>query len=309
MTPSAVTIGNFDGVHAGHRQIMHRLIAIAKHNGWRSVVLTFDPHPSKVVAPDRAPRLITTPQERAELLHALGIDLVEILPFTKEVSMLTPEEFVKQVLVDRLCARAVLVGHDFRFGHKASGLADTLRDLGQKYGFYVEIVEPVKCRNRVVSSTEIRRLVESGDVSTAGRLLDRPFTLEGEVVKGHGVGSKQTVPTLNLKTSAELLPKVGVYITRTTDRNTPRSWESITNVGYRPTFGGTSLTIETFLLSRLEGDPPVEIRVEFLRRIRDEQKFESPEALKLQIMKDVSRAQAYFRRRKLPLYSRLLSTG
>ena len=147
-----------------------------------------------------------------------------------------------------------------------------------------------------MSSSEVRRLIEAGNVSLACRLLERPFALEGQVVPGHGVGSKQTVPTLNLHTEAELLPATGVYITRTSDLKSDRRWDSITNVGYRPTFDGDSLTVETFLLSPLSGEPPAEIRVEFLRRVREERKFENPSALKTQILKDVARAQAYFRR-------------
>ncbi len=294
--PAAVTIGNFDGVHCGHRHIMRRVVEIARENDWRAVVLTFDPHPTRLVAPDRAPRLLTTLERRRELMVGQGIDEVVILPFTAEVARLTPEEFVKQILVDQLGARAVLVGDNFRFGNRAAGNTGTLRELGSKYGFTTETVHAIRRHNRVVSSSEIRRLVETGKVSLACRMLGRPFALEGTIVPGHGVGSKQTVPTLNLKTDAEVLPARGVYITRTFDLQAEREWNSITNVGYRPTFGGETLTIETFLLIKLVGQPPVEIRLEFLRRVRDERKFESPEALRSQILKDVARAQAYFRR-------------
>jgi riboflavin kinase/FMN adenylyltransferase len=294
--PCAITIGNFDGVHKGHRQIMQRVRAIAREHGWKSAVLTFDPHPSKLVAPARAPRLLTTPDERARLMLEQGIDEVLILPFTVEIAKLTPEEFVREILADKLNARAVLVGDNFRFGHRAAGDAETMEELGGKYSFSTEIVGAISWRGRVISSSEIRRLIEAGSVSLACRLLGRPYALQGRVVHGEGRGSKETVPTLNLDTQAEVLPKTGVYVTRTREPNGTRNWPSITNIGYRPTFNGHGLSIETYLLSSLEGAPPEEISVEFLRWVREERKFENAEALKAQIFRDVGRAQAYFRR-------------
>ncbi|HEV2688183.1 MAG TPA: bifunctional riboflavin kinase/FAD synthetase [Bryobacteraceae bacterium] len=294
--PCAITIGNFDGVHLGHRQIMRRIVAIAREHGWKSAVLTFDPHPTRLVAPDRAPRLLTTPEQRARLILGQGIDEVLILPFTSEIAKLTPEEFVREVLVGRLKAREVLVGDNFHFGHKAAGNAGTLKELGRTFGFQTDVVTAISWRGVVISSSEIRRLVEAGDVARACRLLGRPYALEGAVVHGEGVGSKQTVPTLNLDTQAEVLPKPGVYVTRTREGNGSREWPSITNVGYRPTFDGRRLTIETFLLSGLNGATPERISVEFLRWVREERKFPDPAALKAQILRDVGRAQAYFRR-------------
>jgi riboflavin kinase/FMN adenylyltransferase len=294
--PCAITIGNFDGVHKGHQQIMQQVRGIGREHGWKAAVLTFDPHPSKLVAPDRAPRLLTTPDQRARLILEQGIDEVLILPFTPDIAKLTPEEFVREILVGRLKARAVLVGDNFRFGNRAAGDAGTMEELGRNYGFSTEIVRAISWRGRVISSSAIRRLLEAGNVSLACRLLGRPYALQGRVVHGEGRGSKQTVPTLNLDTAAEVLPKVGVYVTRTRESAGVRSWPSITNVGYRPTFNSHGLTIETYLLSSLEGAPPEEISVEFLRWVREERKFENAEALKVQILRDVGRAQAYFRR-------------
>jgi riboflavin kinase/FMN adenylyltransferase len=293
--PSSLTIGNFDGVHAGHARILRRVCEVARENGWKPSVLTFDPHPTRIVAPSRSPRLMTTPEQRCRLMEQEGIGQVLILPFTREVAQLTPEQFVRDVLVEALDARAVLVGENFRFGHKHAGDTRLLRELGAQLGFRVEVLPGLTLRRAMVSSSEIRRLVETGDVSRAGRLLERPFALEGDVVRGHGVGAKQTVPTLNLSTQAEVLPATGVYITKTQELDGAH-WPSVTNLGYRPTFGGNELSIETFLLAPLEGPPPQRIRVEFLRRLRDERKFESPEQLKAQILRDVGRAQAYFRR-------------
>src|SRR5580704_2815877 len=294
--PCAITIGNFDGVHKGHRQIMQRVRAIAREHGWKSAVLTFDPHPSKLVAPARAPRLLTTPEQRARVMLEQGIDEVLILPFTAEIAKLTPEEFVREILADKLNARAVLVGDNFRFGHRAAGDAETMEELGGKYSFSTEIVGAISVRGRVISSSEIRRRIEAGNVALACRLLGRPYALQGRVVHGEGRGSKQTVPTLNLDTQAEVLPKTGVYVTRTRESNGPRNWPSITNIGQRPTFNSQGITIETYLLSSLDGEPPQEISVEFLRWVREERKFENAEALKAQILRDVGRAQAYFRR-------------
>jgi riboflavin kinase/FMN adenylyltransferase len=295
--PSALTIGNFDGVHAGHRRIFRRVAEIGRANGWKPSVLTFDPHPAVVVAPDRAPLLLSSPGQRCEWMQAEGIEQVVILPFDRELSLLGPEEFVRRILVESLGVKAVLVGDNFRFGNRAAGDAHLLMELGKSLGFVTEIVAGVRQRGRLVSSSEIRRLIQTGEVSLACRLLERPYALEGEVVAGHGIGSRQTVPTLNLRTDAQVLPATGVYITSTTDRDDGRQWPSVTNVGFRPTFGGQDLTIETYLLSALEGRSPHRIRVEFLRRLRPERKFESPEALKAQIGKDVNRALAYFRRR------------
>jgi riboflavin kinase/FMN adenylyltransferase len=188
------------------------------------------------------------------------------------------------------------VGSNFRFGNRAEGDVAKLSELGVKYGFTTEVCEAVESRGTIVSSSEIRRLVQAGLVSRACRMLGRPYALEGDVVHGRGVGSTKTVPTLNLATGAEILPSAGVYITCTAELDGARRWRSITNAGYRPTFGGSDFSIETFLLDPLAGETPRRIRVELLKRLRDERKFESAEALKAQILSDVGRAEKYFRR-------------
>lgn len=292
---AAVSIGNFDGVHAGHRALLSRNLAISHDRVLAPSVLTFDPHPTTVVAPQRAPKLLTTVDQRIALIEEAGIEQAFVLPFDRAFSELTPEEFARDVVAAGCHARAVLVGDNFRFGHGQAGDVGTLGDLGRVYGFETEIVPGVQVRGRMVSSTEVRRLVEGGDVSKACRLLRRPYWVEGVIVRGFGIGSKQTVPTLNLETAAEVLPARGVYITSTREPG-GREWQSITNIGTRPTFKGVQQTIETFLLQPLEGATPSHIRVSFLRRVREERRFESPEALKSQILRDVSRAQAWFRR-------------
>ena len=292
----AITIGNFDGVHLAHRHLFERVVEVARKHGYVPSVLTFDPHPTRVVAPDRAPRLLSKPEQRFAWMAAAGIEQIFLLPFNRNFAELTPEEFVEHVLVDTMHAKAVLVGANFRFGNRQRGDTALLTKMGSRFGFTTEVVSGVQVRGRMVSSTEVRRLILEGKVSLACRLLGRPYALEGEVVPGFGIGSRQTVPTLNLRTDAEILPADGVYITRTQDLDTGRRWRSITNVGFRPTFSGSSLTIETFLLEALDQTSPERLRVEFLRRVREERKFDSPEELKAQILQDVDRANVYFRR-------------
>lgn len=294
--PSIVAIGNFDGVHTGHRQIMRRVVELGRAKAAIPTILTFDPHPARVLAPDRAPKLLMTVDQRLRNMHAEGIEAVLLLPFSLELAKLSPDEFAERILAQTLNARVVLVGEDFRFGYKQAGNIDALRTLGQRLGFELEPVPAILRRGERISSTAIRKLVEASRVSLACRMLGAPFALEGEVVKGRGIGSKQTVPTLNLAPRNEVLPKTGVYVTRTRDLASDNEWPSITNVGYRPTFDGEGLTVETFLLGPIEGGAPDEIELSFLAFVRDERKFESPDALKAQILKDVGVAQRLHRR-------------
>lgn len=293
--PSAVAMGVFDGVHRGHQELLRRTIAAARERGIKSAVLTFDPHPACVVAPGRAPRLLLSVDERCRRLAETGIDEILVLPFTPQVAAMPPAEFAARELKSAMNAQVILVGENFRFGCDRAGDIVTLIELG----FVTLPLEPVSYRGKVVSSSEVRRCIETGDVGFAGRLLNRFYSIEGNIVHGHGIGSKQTVPTLNLATSAEVLPAKGVYITRTTDLDADRQWNSITNIGVRPTFEESGeLSIETFLLSPFAEPTPRRVRLEFLRRVREERKFSSPESLKTQILKDVSTAHAYFRRVK-----------
>lgn len=288
--PSVVTIGNFDGVHAGHREILRRVATIASERDLVPVVLTFDPHPAQVLAPHRAPKLITTVSQRLRRLESQGMEAALLLPFSLDIARLSPEEFARDVLANALRAKVVIVGGDFRFGHKQAGDIGTLRTLGEKVGFETESAGAILRRGERISSTSIRKLIEEGKVSRACRMLGEPFALEGPVVSGQGIGKKQTVPTLNLAPENELLPKTGVYVTRT------NQLRSITNVGYRPTFNGHDLTVETFLLDPIPDPAPDRIEVSFLRYIREEKKFETPELLRAQIMKDVAVANRLHKR-------------
>jgi riboflavin kinase / FMN adenylyltransferase len=294
--PSVVTIGNFDGVHLGHRQIMQRVVALARQKKCTPTVLTFDPHPARVLAPDRAPKLLMTMDQRLRSMRAMGIEAVFALPFSLEFARLTPEEFADQILARTLKSRVVLVGEDFRFGYRQSGNLDTLRDLGIRFGFALEPVAPIIRRGERISSSRIRQLIIEGAVSRACRMLGAPFALDGSIVKGQGIGARQTVPTLNLAPENEVLPRTGVYVTRTFDLTSGTRWNSITNVGFRPTFDGEGLTVETFLLTPLEGAHPDRVEVSFLARVRDERRFPTPDALKAQILRDVSVANRLHRR-------------
>ena len=299
---TAIAVGNFDGVHAGHRQILRRCAGTAAELGLKSTVLTFHPHPKKLLAPDLAPKSLDSVAKRLERIAAEGIEQTVVLPFNEELAALSATEFVRRILVDKLGAKHILVGDNFRFGHKQGGNVALLREMGPKLGFETEITEAATTRGRVVSSSGIRELLGKGQVSLANRLLGYEFCLEGNVVGGEGIGRKQTVPTLNLDPKpliedARVIPARGVYVTRTQDLTDGRTWPSITNIGYRPTFGRNDLSIETYLLEPLTGESPVRIRVDFGAWIREERKFENPEELRAQILRDVGRAHAYWRRR------------
>ncbi|HEX7361487.1 MAG TPA: bifunctional riboflavin kinase/FAD synthetase [Bryobacteraceae bacterium] len=294
--PCAVAIGNFDGVHRGHQALLDASVRFAKSCQLYPAVLTFDPHPAAIVAPERLPQAICTLDERIGLLQKYGAERILVLPFTTEVAHMTPREFISQILVNALETKAVFVGENFRFGYRQSGNTDTLRELGLQFGFERKFLEPITVRGEIVSSSAIRRYLAAGDVTRAGRLLNRCFFVEGPVVRGRGIGAKQTVPTLNLQpVSGQIVPR-GIYITETTEARTGRCWPSVTSCGTNPTFGESELTIETFLLSPLTGESPQEIRVKFRRFLRLEERFPTAAELKAQILRDVVRAQSYWRR-------------
>ncbi len=294
--PAAVALGNFDGVHVGHRALIAAMSECAKQRNLARGVLTFHPHPTVLVAPDRVPPMICTLEERILLLESLGVERILVLPFTNELSCCSPEQFVSEVLVDALGTKATFVGDNFHFGHRQAGTPAVLTELGKSYGFEAHFLKPVTYRGKVVSSSEIRKALKDRHLGFASRLMRRCFSVSGEVVTGQGIGSRQTVPTLNILPVPDQLLLRGVYITQTFDLATARHWPSITNVGVRPTFPGDGVTIESYLLTALTGESPKGIRVEFRRFVRQERAFESAEALKQQILRDVGRAQAYWRR-------------
>lgn len=290
----AVAIGNFDGVHLGHRAILRGAAEAARSASMTSVALTFDPHPLTVVSPERAPQALTSIGQRIELIRAQGIDWVAVLPFTAALSRLSPCEFAERVLVGELTTRHVTVGENFRFGRAQTGDVASLRSLGTRLGFGVALAGTVMVGGQPVSSTRVRRLVRQGRVEKAATLLGRPFSLRGAIVRGEGIGSRSTVPTLNLEPDSEVLPEDGVYVTSTLLADQSAARESVTNVGIRPTFGGRRRTVETYLLGSIEGGSPNAIELRFLRKIRDERRFPSAELLREQIQADIRFAERYF---------------
>jgi len=294
--PAALAIGNFDGVHTGHRALVGVMSDYAAAHSLKRAVLTFHPHPTVLIAPDRVPPMICTLDERLAHLEELGVDQILVLPFTQELSRQTPEEFVSRVLLGTLNTKATFVGTNFHFGYRQAGTPAVLTELGRQHGFATTFLEPIKYRGGIVSSSAIRKALMDHRLGFASHLLGRCFSVAGAVVAGQGIGRKETVPTLNiLPVPDQLLPR-GVYVTRTYDLESKRAWPSITNIGVRPTFQGEGVTIESFLLAPLTGDAPCRIRVEFRRFVREERQFADPPALKQQIFRDVERAQAYWRR-------------
>jgi riboflavin kinase / FMN adenylyltransferase len=290
---SAVTIGNFDGIHLGHRELLGRVVNSARELDATSVVVTFDPHPAQILAPERVPKTLTPFALKARLIEQEDIDLLAVLRFNRELSMLSPAEFVRRILVEKLRAAVVHVGSNFRFGHQRAGDTALLAELGRKSGFRVETLPLIKIRGQQVSSSQIRHSLSEGKVEIAGRMLGRPYAVSGAVVAGEGIGHKKTVPTLNLGPVKQQLPKNGVYITRA--RVSGALHESVTNVGHKPTFGQHRLTVETFLLNFQGEVQALEMEIEFLHRLRDEIKFSDAEALKQQIQQDVKKSLEFFR--------------
>ena len=293
--PCALAIGNFDGVHIGHQALIQRAVDCARENSLVPAVLTFDPHPTAVVAPQRVPPLICSLAKRFEWIGEAGAEHIFVLNFTSQVAYLSPEEFVSQILVEALETKAVFVGNNFRFGYKQTGTPAVFENLGKTFGFTTHFLKPVTYRNQVVSSTAVRKQLNEGNVVYAARLLGRCYSVEGTVVSGRGIGSKQTVPTLNLRPAAGLIIPRGIFVTETFDVENGRHWPSVTSSGHNPTFGATDLTVETYLLTPLEGASPQNIEVRFLHFLRPEETYPDAATLKAQIMRDVARAQAYWR--------------
>jgi riboflavin kinase/FMN adenylyltransferase len=291
---SVLAIGNFDGIHLGHQAILQEATNRAAKSGAVATALTFEPAPLKVLRPEAAPKRLSTNEQRLEWFRAVGVEAAVVMPFTLELSKLSPQEFVEKILVNELQVRALLIGENFRFGHKQAGDAQLLRDLGKVHGFDVASIPPIMAHGEIVSSTVIRREIAEGEVTQAGRLLGRPFVLTGSIVSGTGTGSKFTFPTLNLRADQELLPAGGVYITRTLLQDESKSRRSVTNIGIRPTFNGTALSIETHLLDFSGTISAKRIELRFWKRLRAEKKFSGPDELRVQITKDIVSANRFF---------------
>lgn len=297
--PTLLSVGNFDGVHRAHTRVLANIVARAREQGLKAVAVTFEPHPTRILRPDAVLKLLTPTPEKLRLLEATGLDAVLLLPFTRDLSLMTPHDFAHDILKEGLRAREVHEGYNFRFGNKAAGDVNLLSIFGSEMGFEVKVYPELRLRGEPVSSTQIRRLLAEGHVSRARHLLARPFCILSTPGRGRGYGAKYTVPTINLSRYEELVPKDGVYITRT--RVGEECFDSVTNVGNRPTFGAESFAIETHLLNfhPIELSPDTEVEIHFLQRLRDEIKFPSVEALREQIRKDVTKAQRYFQLSRL----------
>lgn len=296
--PTVVSIGNFDGVHRAHQAVLREVIARARQLGGHAMAMTFDPHPTHILRTDRQLKLISPTPVKLKLFEETGVDGVLLLPFSRDLSMMTPREFVEQILVNKLHAKEVHEGYNFRFGHKAAGDPNILAELGREFGFEVVTYPEMTLRKEKVSSSEVRRLISEGNVSKARHLLGRVFSIHSSPGRGRGYGHKYTVPTINLSRYDELVPRNGVYITRS--RMSDECFDSVTNVGVRPTFGPDSFAIESHLLNfhpiELQADTPVELL--FLKWLRPEMKFPSVDELRVQISRDVHKARRFFQHLK-----------
>jgi riboflavin kinase / FMN adenylyltransferase len=293
--PTLVSVGNFDGVHRAHANVLREIVARARSAGAKAVAVTFEPHPGRILRPDSGLQLLTPTAEKLRLLESTGVDAVLLLPFGRDLSLMTPRQFAERILKKKVHAREVHEGFNFRFGHKAAGDVNMLSDFGREMGFDVKVYPEMTLRGEPVSSSHIRKLISEGRVSRARHLLARPFCILSTPGRGRGYGSKYTVPTINLARYEELVPKDGVYISCT--RVGTETFESVTNVGNRPTFGADSFAVESHLLNfhPIELTPETEVEISFLTRLRDEIKFPSVEALREQIARDVKTARRYFR--------------
>ena len=292
---TVLSVGNFDGVHRAHQHVLAEVVRRARQLGAVSMAVTFDPHPTRILHPDAAPPLITPLPVKLRLLAATGLDSVLLLPFTRDLSLLTPRQFAEEILHLKLHAREVHEGFNFRFGRQAKGDVRQLEEFGREFDFAVKVYPEMSIRGHSVSSSRVRQLIAAeGDLSDARHLLGRPFSIVSTPGRGRGYGAKYTVPTINLSRYEELVPRDGVYITRT--RVAEECFDSVTNVGKRPTFGAESFAIETHLLNfhPLDLTPETEVELFFLRRLRPEIKFPSVDELRAQIAADVHHARRYF---------------
>lgn len=292
--PAYVSVGNFDGVHRAHAHVLGEIVSRARASGGKAVAITFEPHPTRILKPEAGLKLLTPTPEKLRWLEGTGIDAVLLLPFGRDLSLMTPRQFAERILKKKLHTREIHEGFNFRFGHKAAGDVNTLAEFGIELGFEVKVYPEMKLRGDTVSSSQIRKLLAAGRVSRARHLLGKPFCILGVPGRGRGYGSKYTVPTINLARYEELVPSDGVYITWT--RVGAERFDSVTNVGNRPTFGNELFAIETHLLNfhPIELTPETEVEICFLDRLRDEVKFPSVEALREQIARDVKKARRYF---------------
>lgn len=289
---TAVALGNFDGVHVGHQKLISTMISKGKEMGLKSSLLLFENH-TKTVLKKVEQKLITPFDHKLKILESMGVELIFKMIFDETIMRLSPEDFVKKILIDKLNCKAVVVGYDYRFGHKASGDAIYLKELGKKYGFHVTIIEPVYIENKVVSSTEIRELLLSGKLEEARKMLGRNYSIVGKIVPGKKIGNKLGFPTANIEPLGNyIIPKYGVYDTNTIIDN--KSYLSASSVGFNPTFNDKSLKIETHILDFNENIYGKTIELEFVRYLREEEKFSDLSQLIKQIEADIMKVKTRY---------------
>jgi len=281
---SVVTIGNFDGLHLGHQELLRQAREEANQLHVPLVVVSFDPHPGKVLYPQKAPEIIKTQKQKRDLLRQMGVDIFFVIRFTPELSRMEPEDFVTDILVGTLGAQRILVGHGFAFGRKRRGNVAMLEEMGARMGFGVKAVSSVMLDGEVVSSSRIRTLLKNGRVRQANRLLGRSYYMEGIVIRGEQLGRKLGYPTANILSENELTPMLGVYATRT--RLGDRLMPSVTNIGFKPTFGGRTIVVETHIFDFDEDIYGEQIGVEYVAFIRPEERFDRIEDLVAEIRND-----------------------
>jgi riboflavin kinase/FMN adenylyltransferase len=297
ITNPVITIGNFDGVHWAHQKIFKKIIARARDLQGTSVGITFEPHPIKVMFPTKAKPLITLLEQKKELIINQGIDLLLIIEFTAEFAAISSRDFVKDILVDKLGVKEIVVGYDYTFGHNRQGNIEVLREMGSLFNFNVQKVDPVYVENVLVSSTSIRNLIMEGNVVGAKKLLGRNYQIRGKVIRGmNRGGSLLGYPTANLRLTDELIPKEGVYIVLIDIGG--KTYQGLTNIGYNPTFKDKTLSVETYIFNLSAHIVNQKIKVNFLSRLRDEITFASSKELSQQIDQDVNQAREFFQKKK-----------
>ncbi len=292
-----VTIGNFDGVHWAHQAIFTRVIERARDIDGTSMVITFEPHPIKVMSPEKAKPLLTLMEQKKELVSKQGIDILLLIQFTLEFATIPARYFVKDILVDKIVIKEIVVGHDYAFGHNREGNIDLLKEMGQEFGFKVHQVGPVYVGKSLVSSTSIRNLIMEGNVSEARGLLGRNYQIRGKVIRGRNRGGPLLgYPTANLKVVDELIPKEGVYVVTVELKG--KIYQGLTNIGYNPTFEDKALSVETHILDLSADIVGEKIKINFLSRLRDQIPFASARELSEQISRDIQEARELFSREK-----------
>jgi riboflavin kinase/FMN adenylyltransferase len=288
-TNSVITLGNFDGIHLGHQELVRMVIRRARETGGQSMVVTFRPHPLKVLAPEKCPPLISIYEEKIRLFEKLGIDVLVKIPFSLRFAEMPPRTFVKSILCDLIGAKDIFVGYNYRFGRSREGNTQTLKQMGEEYGFIVHEVEQISLDGEVISSTKIRQLLSTGDVGHAAKLLGRPYAITGIVIRGDSRGKTLGFPTANIASKHAIIPSDGVYAVKLLARD--KCLSGVVNIGLRPTFNTRSLAIEVHIFDFDEDLYGEEVTLFFIRKIREERKFDTPDALIGQIKKDIGTAR------------------